>query len=55
MLGVTVEHVTRTGEMRIRHSSQQKPVTFNGRRKDASRAVVQFLRKVAAFLKHGKV
>jgi hypothetical protein len=44
--GVRVEAVRRTGEIRFRHPTQLRTVRCNGRRKDASRAVVTFLRQV---------
>jgi len=44
--GVNIEAVRRTGEIRFRHATQTRTVRCNGRRKDASRAVVAFLRQV---------
>jgi hypothetical protein len=46
--GVRVEAVRRTGEIRFRHPTRPRTVRCNGRRKDASRAVVAFLRQVLA-------
>ena len=47
-LGVRAEPVRRTGEVRFTHPLLPRPVTVNIRRKDASRATVGFLMKVAA-------
>ena len=47
-LGVRVEQVRRTGEVRLSHPLVEKPVNCNGRRKSASRAAVGLIQKVAA-------
>jgi hypothetical protein len=43
--GFLVENRRRTGEKFLRHPDSQRPVVFNGRRKDASKKVIQFIRK----------
>ena len=45
-LGIAVEDVRRTGEIRFR-ARGMAPVVQNARRKDATRAVVRLLRRVA--------
>jgi hypothetical protein len=47
-LGVTVLKVYRTGEIRFMHPSFTRSVKVNERRKDAPRALLVALRKVAA-------
>lgn len=47
-LGILVEHLRKTGELRWSHPSAQKPIRVNSRRKDAPRHATTFLRKVAA-------
>lgn len=47
-LGVLVEHVRKTGELRLTHPLIPQRLRCNSRRKDASRQTVGFLRKVAA-------
>jgi hypothetical protein len=46
--GFSVRYVRRTGEGRISHPEARHigPVTFNARRKDAPRAVTQYIRRV---------
>jgi hypothetical protein len=43
--GFRVENKRRTGERLLRHPSTPRAVLFNSRRKDATRAVVRFIRK----------
>ncbi len=43
--GFLVENCRRTAEKFLRHPNSQRPVVFNGRRKDASKKVIQFIRK----------
>jgi hypothetical protein len=43
--GFEIENRRRTGEKFLRHPDSQRPVVFNGRRKDASKKVIQFVRK----------
>lgn len=47
-LGVRVENVRRTGEVRLWHPLVSRPVNCNRRRKSASRAAVGLIQKVAA-------
>lgn len=47
-LGVRVEKVRRTGEVRLSHPLVPKPVNCNRRKKSASRAAVCLIQKVAA-------
>lgn len=47
-LGVRVENVRRTGEVRLWHPLVPRPVNCNRRRKSASRAAVGLIQKVAA-------
>ena len=44
--GISVEPVRRTGEIRFSHPSQSRTLRCNGRRKDAPRELVAFLRDV---------
>lgn len=45
-LGVRMEPVRRTGEQRWWHELMVRPVTFNGRRKDATRALTHWLKRL---------
>lgn len=47
LLGCEVTCVHRTGELRFRHPSQDRPCRVNGRRHDAPRSLVVWLRRVA--------
>lgn len=47
-LGVRVEHVRKSGELRLSHPLVLDRVRCNGRKKDASRHTVGFLRRVAS-------
>jgi hypothetical protein len=44
--GASVSKVKKTGEVRVTHPRMSKPITCNGRRKDATRALLVFLRRV---------
>ncbi len=44
--GGSATHVRKTGEIRLRHPLLPYTVKVNGRRKDASRAALRFLRHV---------
>ena len=46
-LGIAVEHVRRTGELRFT-AADHHPVKVNGRRKDVSRTLARLLRDVEA-------
>ena len=48
--GFSVETRRRTGEKVLRHPLTPRPVVVNGRRKDATRAVISFIHKF-----HGRV
>jgi hypothetical protein len=43
--GFLIENRRRTGEKFLRHPDSQRPLVFNGRRKDASKEVIRFIRK----------
>lgn len=45
-MGCSVEPIHRTGELMVRHPSQKTCVRLNGRRKDAPRSVIAFLRRI---------
>jgi hypothetical protein len=45
-LGCEVFCVRRTGELRFSHPSQRRPCRVNGRRHDAPRSLVVWLRRV---------
>ena len=47
-LGVRVEHVRKSGELRLSHPLVLDRVRCNGRKKDASRHTVGYLRRVAS-------
>jgi hypothetical protein len=47
-LGCQIEHVRRTGEIRVSHPAIDRPVRINGRRKSASRKLTTMLRHIAA-------
>lgn len=45
-LGVSVEPVRRTGEIRFRHALWPRPITVNGRRKDAPRELTTHIHRL---------
>lgn len=45
-LGCDVVWIHGTGEVRVTHPTQPRPVRLNGRRKDTARILVTFLRRV---------
>lgn len=45
-LGCRVDHLRRTGEIRVEHAISAKSLRLNGRRKDTPRVLVSFLRRV---------
>lgn len=47
-LGCEIAVVNRTGDIRFRHRLMVKPVLVNNRRRDASRALIVWLRAIAA-------
>ena len=52
-LGATVEEPRRTGELRFSHPCMARPITCNGRRKDASRAAIGWVRRLAEITSTG--
>lgn len=44
--GCSVEHVRRTGEVRVRSSALDRPITVSAHRKDAPRVLIRSLRRL---------
>jgi len=55
-LGAICTHPHRTGEVRLRHPLTPKPITMNGRKKDASREAVAWIRRLerTLFVREGR-